>query len=197
MIQQNRWAEYQTAASLLAACVVLVIIIIIEWSLLYAYDPTREPGIQGLNKDVPLFREVPDPVRTLQMPEEYQEITQRPLFFQGRRPIESSGEVLDNFTGKLELILTGVIVAPEGLSVLIRDSKNGSHHVKLGEDIDGWVLDAVYGHKIVLKKDGKRKAILLRDPNKRKKSIAQSGPKPSPIAASKQQKKRIKKNEPK
>jgi hypothetical protein len=197
MIQQNRWAEYQTAAALLLACAVLVIIIVIEWSWLYTNSPTKEPRIPGLNKDVTLLREVPDPVETLQKPKEYQEVTQRPLFFQGRRPIEASSEELDNFKGKMGIILTGVIVAPEGLSVLIRDNNNKSHHVKLGEDIDGWVLDAVYRHKIVLTKEGKRKSILLRDPNKRKQSIAQSGPQPAPISASKQQKNRINKNEPK
>lgn len=193
MIQQNRWAEYQTAAFFLAACVVMLIIIFFEWALLRRNDSTLESGIQG--NSISWFGEVPDPAEELQMPEEYQIITQRPLFFQGRRPLNTDSEKLEDFTGKLELILTGVIVSPDGLSVLIRDKENQNYHLKQGEDINGWVVDAVYGHKIVLKKDGKRKAILLRDPRKRKKKSTQLAVQPSPIAVSKQQKKRIEKNE--
>ncbi len=195
MIQQNRWVEYQTAALFLAACLILLIVIFFEWSLLQRNDSNTAAGIQGSSNN--WFGEVPDPAEELQMSEEYQVITQRPLFFQSRRPIEAGGEELDSFTGKLELILTGVIVSPEGLSVLIRDKENQSYHLKQGEDINGWVVDAVYGHKIVLKKDGKQKAILLRDVRKREKKNAQLGVMPSPIAVSKQQKKRIEKNEPK
>jgi hypothetical protein len=185
MIQNSGWANYKTSTILFAVCVLIFIVILIEWNQFGTHEPGGQSGANKPIQDVNWLDEVPEPVGLLKHHDTYHEITQRPLFFQSRRPIESDIDEIDSFNGDPEFDLTGVMVTPQGLSALIRDNKGQSHHLKLGEEINGWVLNAVYGHKIYLKKDDERKVILLRVPRKQEETVAQKGVKPAPTLKTK------------
>lgn len=194
-MQQTKWSEYKTPGILLAACLFMLLVLFIEWQQMGQYVPGQKNASLNPDNQKSWLEQIPEPVEILAAPEQYEEIKLRPIFFKGRRPLETAGATEDSYKGNLEFILTGVMVTPEGLSALLRDQKKQSHRLKLGEEINGWELKAVYAHKVYLEKDGKRKTLILRDSNKRAKKNLQSDIKPVPVKKAGSEK-QDKKNEP-
>ena len=163
---QNR-INYKLSFFLLGGIALLAVILLIEWQ--YARFTradllaTLETGA-GSNSAIDKLPELDLSTQTL---ESYAEIVNRPLFIEGRRPIEEAEDVpaLTLFSGKLELMLSGVVNTPEGMIALIQDKKKKNYQLKLHDAIEGWEVDSIDAEKVVMKRNNKRTELLLRKPH--------------------------------
>jgi hypothetical protein len=108
--------------------------------------------------------------------EDYQEIVDRPLFYETRRP--PSPEVPEVAVQEepeeeqpLALTLIGVMVTPDAKVALVQnDDTNKVERLKLGDEIGGWEVQFIDSDNVVINKSDETKELaLLR--NKRKPSL--------------------------
>ena len=103
--------------------------------------------------------------------EDYDEIIERPLFYNTRRPIPEQDEVVEATSGKPgrtvarqnnELLLSAVIIKGEQRIALIQtDRGRSTEKVTIGGSIDNWTLTAIEPHKVSLSRDGEVKTLEL------------------------------------
>ena len=119
---------------LLVCCLILAVLVIGEWW--YANH-----SYQNLLTSIGEIDEVADEVET--MPEinlaehsleSYSTMVNRPLFTEGRKPIEDSEDntPVQEFTGNVELILTGLVQTPGGVTAMLQDNNNKHYRAKQG-----------------------------------------------------------------
>ncbi len=151
---------------LLAVCAVLAVIAIAEW--VYAEYSYRE-----LLTSIEDIDEVEDEVETLpeiklaEKPlESYSHMVNRPLFTEGRKPVEETNDTpTEEFTGNIELELTGVVETPEGVTAMLRDKlKQKNYRARKGDNVEGWDVDDVLDDKVIVRRGANRKELPLRKP---------------------------------
>ena len=100
--------------------------------------------------------------------EHYQVIIERPLFISGRRPLEpeavsATKESVKSTLSNLQVQLIGVVIKPEGQSVLVRDKKtNKTSYLAKGDRINGWTIDQIEPDRLLLTQLGKTEELSLR-----------------------------------
>jgi hypothetical protein len=151
---------------LLICCLILAVIVIGEWWV-------ASHSYQNLLTSVDEIDEVADEVETMpeiklaeQSLESYSAMVNRPLFTEGRKPIEDSEEStpLQEFTGNVELILTGLVDMPGGVTAMLRDNNNKHYRAKQGEEAQGWEVARIETDKIIIERGSDRKELMLRKP---------------------------------
>ncbi len=103
----------------------------------------------------------------------YQEIVMRPLFIEGRRPIEggSDDDSIAAISNDIkQFALMGVYTIENKLIALIKDQTNVDHYLKksVGDEIAGWTIKQILTDRIVIERSGQTKEIELRKPKPRK-----------------------------
>jgi hypothetical protein len=114
------------------------------------------------------------PKAAFKLPDEadYEEILERPLFVEGRRPpseepqTEETAPVQQNVPAP-KLSLVGVYTTPKGTTALVRnDVKKDTVRVRIGDRFEGWEVSEIGGQRLVLKNQGDEQVFELRDYSK-------------------------------
>ncbi|WP_198243489.1 hypothetical protein [methane-oxidizing endosymbiont of Gigantopelta aegis] len=103
----------------------------------------------------------------------YQEIVMRPLFIEGRRPIEggSDDDSIAAISNDIkQFALMGVYTIENKLIALIKDQTNADHYLKksVGDEIAGWTIKQILTDRIIIERSGQTQEIELRKPKPRK-----------------------------
>jgi len=180
-----RW-EYKISLISLIICLVLISLLAAET---YYAQQTHEDIKQQIKDSGQSSFEV-DPLKTVHFLENpldfYDDIIERPLFLEGRKPIEIIEE--DNTQkkptkaqGKFLLVLTGLLSTPKGDIALFKNPRAKTPEeryirLKKGESYDGWELSELNKDKVVMKGNKGNEEILLRKPKFKKPSRLRSRP---------------------
>ena len=118
---------------------------------------------------------------TDQMLTNSQDMLKRPLFIEGRRPIEESqDQELTESSGDIdEFLLMGVYQVDDKPVALLKDKQQQKYEKKTeGETIAGWRIKQVLPDRIVVERQGKEKTVALRKPKPKTTRIRPGIPKP-------------------
>lgn len=166
--------------SLLLALIGLIsVIILAEWLVIkYA----RHDLLQGVNQAVSSgyeIEEIPKIELLKSSLEDFDDMVNRPLFVEGRRPIVVVESVPDKteviFTGKFDWELTGVFTTDMGMSALFvnkkaRERKEKFSRVFVNDDLDGWKIEEIRNDRVVVSHLGSSQEIKLYKPRPARKS---------------------------
>lgn len=96
---------------------------------------------------------------------EYSEIVARPLFSPTRRPpVETEADTDDASPPLSGLVLAGVVISTEGRLALLRRSRTAEVvRVLLGQEIDGWRVEAIESDRVTLRQGDTVEVVTLRD----------------------------------
>ena len=162
------WSDLNTKllSFLLICSLILAVLVIAEWwyasssykSLLSSFDDIGE--VADEIETIPEITLGENPL------DSYSAMVNRPLFTEGRKPIEDAEEVtpVQQFTGDVELILTGLVDTPEGVTAMLRDNNNKHYRAKEGEEAQGWDIVKIKADKITIERGSDRKELMLRKP---------------------------------
>jgi type II secretory pathway component PulC len=141
----------------------LLLLLVLEWYWL----GTVEPQQQSLETSA-TFEEIPLPQLDFarQTLENTQDMLKRPLFMQGRRPLENNPEEVIEPAGDIdEFLLMGVYQVDDKPVALLKDKQQQRYEKKTeGESIAGWEIKQVLADRIVIERQGHEKTVLLRKP---------------------------------
>ena len=180
-----RW-EYKI--TLIAFIISLALIGLLVTEVYYAQQ-THEDIKQQIKDSGQSSFEI-EPLKTVHFLENsldfYDDTIERPLFFEGRKPVEiieedNTGKKPTKPQGKFLLVLTGLLSTPKGDIALFKNprAKTPSERyvrLKKGESHDGWELTELNSDKVVMKGNKGNEEILLRKPKLKKPSRLRSRP---------------------
>ncbi len=174
-MNQLRW-EYRVSIFIMAGCLVLIVIMLGEWivtrnyreEILQRLDETESTGYE-LDK-IPAFKFLQHPI------EYYADLVNRPLFNEGRKPIE---EILDDKESKQEELVTapkedfklqliGNIITPDGKAVALFENlqakalKDRFKRFSKGDEYNGWNIADVRTDRVLINDGINHEEILLR-----------------------------------
>lgn len=155
---------------LLAFCLLLAVICVVEWLVLPAQLPlveapdereenTSEIGFESANSF------------TLPVLTEFDSIEERPLFIEGRRPRPPAETGVQEDVTKPrggsrspKLNLSAIlIINDEPMALLRNPPKEGPARLKMGDEFQGWRVEKIAADRITLKQGGEREEFLLRE----------------------------------
>ena len=156
---------------LVSVCIVCVFIVAGEWYYSvqvekHALAPATSAGKKISIDEMPV-------IELIRQPEEsYADFVARPLFINGRRPVEEpSPEEAQNIAEAniLDWELNGVYTTKKGLSALFSRSKSKAakdnyRRMSVGADLSGWKLTEIRTDRVILKQGAQQKELLLRKP---------------------------------
>jgi hypothetical protein len=174
---------------LAAACGILIVIIIAEWQYARYSKKQLLAKLEAETEHNYAPGELPHIELAQQAEDSYVELTSRPLFIEGRRPVPGSEDEAGQAIPmeKFDWQLDGVYIHQNtSVALFSRSPKkaNQERHLKKseGEVIDGWTLLEVKPDKVVLEQDGERHELMLRKPKPTKlPSQPKSEPMPNPV----------------
>ncbi len=177
-MDQLRW-EYKIALLFSVGSVVLIVVLFGEW-LFAAHH--RDKILAAINSPVSADYQV-DPLPEfdfLQYPaDHYAETVDRPLFIEGRRPLELSEQALAELeggadgktaaeaVGEFKLQLIGSMDTPEGVVALFenpapKEARDKFKQIAVDEEYLGWKIDAIRSDRVIISSGGATQEILLR-----------------------------------
>lgn len=152
------------SALLIGLCLILGGVIYLELS--FVPSPPAASRI-ALGPPEPAVLPVADPGFTMKPLDDFSEIARRPLFIPSRRPLPPDTEPPRPGPRKAErhrFTLKGVvIVADERMAVLQRRRGRTALRVVEGQQIDGWLVEAIMPDRVVLRQGETREEVALRD----------------------------------
>lgn len=136
---------------LVVLCGILGAVIYLELAL----GSHPRPVSHGFGSSEPVTIETPEPGFTMPALDDFSEIAARPLFLPSRRPLppeEGAAQSGSSAIQRQQFTLLGVIIfADERMAVLQRRNSRQVLRVVEGQQIDGWVVDAVMPDHVVLR----------------------------------------------
>ncbi len=149
---------------LIGLCLILGGVIYLELS--FVPSPPAASRI-ALGPPEPAVLPVADPGFTMKPLGDFSEIARRPLFIPSRRPLPPDTEAPRPGPRKAErhrFTLKGVvIVADERMAVLQRRRGRTALRVVEGQQIDGWLVEAILADRVVLRQGETTEEVVLRD----------------------------------
>jgi hypothetical protein len=156
-----------------AVCAALCFIIICEW--LYAVYAQKQllESIQAVDQKKKSVVKLPSIELTKQAESSYVDLVARPLFIQGRKPVNEPSTATTPVTAATETFnwaLNGVYTQKNSLYALFsrtnaKVAKDNYRKVTKDSDIDGWKLTEIHKDKVVVSQGGgKQKELPLRKP---------------------------------
>jgi len=153
-------------------CAVLGVIIVGEW--LYASYAERQMLLSIKSGAATHYQadKLPELRLARQAEESYADLATRPLFIEGRRPVDEP-EVAENGglveSDSFDWQLNGIYSDKKRISALFSrtkktGTKNESSKITTGDEIEGWTLTEIGKDSIILEKDNNRKELMLRKP---------------------------------
>lgn len=174
---------------LLVLCVLLVLVLFIEWELaeppekLNIEAPAIEEESQNQSQKLTIIK------LSEQSLDSYTEMVNSPLFIKGRQPIaDLVEEAEDQDVGSIEdLFLVGIYSTEEGMMALFKTKGSNEKYLKKsrGDDVSGWMLEKIQADQVILERDGKRQALLLRAPKPKSKFKVKPPKRAKPVARKK------------
>ena len=151
---------------LIGLCLILGGVIYLELSV----GPSH-PAASPIAPDPPEPAVLPvaDPGFTMKPLDDFSEIARRPLFIPSRRPLPPDTEAPRPGPRKAErhrFILKGVvIVGDERMAVLVIQQRRSRTVLRVveGQQIDGWLVEAILADRVVLRQGETREEVVLRD----------------------------------
>lgn len=158
----------------------LLVVICLVMGAMVAIEAANPPQLDRQPVTTPPEAVLPDnlespPAGNFALPplDAYSEIVERPLFISSRRPPEEPEVVEQKQPGEVSFTLLGVAVTPErNLALLQIDGAGKVARMEVGEEVNGWQLEAVHADGIVLRKNETIKNVPL---------VRKSKPAPSKI----------------
>ncbi|MCH7775909.1 MAG: hypothetical protein IH878_05125 [Gemmatimonadetes bacterium] len=154
------------SALLIGLCLILGGVIYLELS----FGPSH-PAASPIAPDPPepAVLLVADPGFTMKPLDDFSEIARRPLFIPSRRPLPPDTEPPRPGPRKAErhrFTLKGVvIVGDERMAVLVIQRRRSRTVLRVveGQQIDGWLVEAILPDRVVLRQGETREEVALRD----------------------------------
>jgi type II secretory pathway component PulC len=113
--------------------------------------------------------------------ESFDEMTNRPLFLQGRRPPveDEQEEVAEAPEPKtpLNAKLMGVVLTPSGKTALFVDAQGKYKRARKGTAVDGWKVVEIKEDRVTLEQAGEKKDVMLIKPKPKAPAAAQGAKK--------------------
>jgi hypothetical protein len=169
--------------SLSALCAGLCFIIVCEW--LYAVYAQKQllESIQAVDKQKQPAAELPSIKLNKQAETSYVDLVARPLFIQGRKPVnEPSTETTSvaKATETFNWALNGIYAYQNKTYALFSRTttkvpKDNFRKITQDNDIDGWKLTEIHMDKVVVSQGGKQKELPLRKPKPKDPAINNVG----------------------
>ncbi len=164
---------------LLALIVFLALILVAEWFWL------TESGQHQRRTQKPLVLDdiqLPQLDFAEQTLENHQSMLSRPLFIQGRRPLEDrqQDETPESSADIDEFSLMGVYQVDDKSIALLKDKQQEGPYLKKteGETVAGWEIKQILPDRIVVERSGDEKTVDLRKPKPKTARISAKLPKP-------------------
>ncbi|MDF9392813.1 MULTISPECIES: hypothetical protein [Methylococcus] len=153
-------SELRLSLLLASVCAGLGLLLVVEW-----YSMDRIYRIPEVPKVADKAGADEPELAPFEFPDlgEFEELVERPLFVEGRRP---PPEVVEEppppvAHTPLDLKLMGLIFSPAGKTALLVDPKGKYKRVKEGGIVSGWVLKELKTDRVILQQDGEIKELLL------------------------------------
>lgn len=93
-------------------------------------------------------------------------IVNRPLFSVSRRPfvpvIDDEPSMIQDQPGEMSLELVGTMLTGETHLALLRHSNDGLLKLRLGQEVEGWLIDRIDQNRVRLQKDDKVEWLTIR-----------------------------------
>lgn len=167
--------EYRVTLVCWLLIAILCLLLGVEWLQAKSYREDVLNDIFKVNKasfemqPIPEYPFLKDPI------ERYAEMLARPVFFEGRKPIDKVVEETNQATTtpvvqqpaqEFKYILTGIINTPKGVRALFNDPQAtayGDKHkrMKIDEILGGWKLITIEADKVIIQADAEKKEIPL------------------------------------
>jgi len=109
----------------------------------------------------------------------YAGVTKKPLFIEGRKPVEKTAAPTTNNpktkqpNEPFKLILAGISLFDNHSLALMQDRRGKYHRLLIGEKLEGWTLKSIQQRSVTLHSSGKIKLIKLKKYKKTDNSKAQ------------------------
>ena len=165
-MKSRRQGGGRPSALLIGLCLILGGVIYLELSFGPSH-PAASPIAPGPPEPAVLL--VADPGFTMKPLDDFSEIAQRPLFIPSRRPLPPDTEPPPPGPRKAErhrFTLKGVvIVGDERMAVLVNQRRRSRTVLRVveGQQIDGWLVEAIMPDRVVLRQGETREEVALRD----------------------------------
>jgi hypothetical protein len=160
--------DYAISLLLLASCALLGSGLVLEWMYFkhkqQAIERQLAKGAVANDPGVgPELEEFELPPVT-----DYVEMVQRPLFAEGRKPLDEATEAMqagaEAQKTPLNLKLMGVILTPEGEKALLVNEQGKYKRAKKDEEVNSWRLLEIEADRVVLQQDSERQVLPLLKP---------------------------------
>ena len=161
---------------LLGLCLLLAVIILIEWVFLPSQPQlVNQRGSGEINTGT--TKADYDSVSAFTLPPltEFDSVKERPIFIEGRRPLPPSQTVVQqekpipsrggSRPPKMDLSAI-LIINNEPMALLRNPPKGVSTRLKTGDEFQGWQVEKIAPDRVTLKQSGKSEEFLLRTFNK-------------------------------
>ncbi|QXP88148.1 hypothetical protein [Methylococcus capsulatus] len=153
-------AELRLSLLLASVCAGLGLLLGVEW-----YSVDRMHRIPEAPKAVDKAAVDEPELAPFEFPDlgEFEELVERPLFVEGRRPPPEVVEEPPPPVSRtpLDLKLMGMIFSPTGKTALLVDPKGKYKRVKEGGVVNGWVLKELKTDRVIMQQDGEIKELPL------------------------------------
>lgn len=151
-------------------CGLLVLVIIGEW--LYAMHAQKEllAEIKTVDKKARVITQLPALELTRRPESSYVNMVNRPLFIQGRRPVNEAPQTVSTkktATATFNWTLNGIYSFRKGRYALLSRSgakvpKDNFRKVTKNSEVDGWIVDDIDKDKIIVSQSDQQKELSLR-----------------------------------
>jgi len=99
--------------------------------------------------------------------EKFSAIVERPLMIMGRQPVANEGSfqlVEGGQQANFPIKVMGVVMTPDVITVLVKDSTDSYHRLRVNESVNGWTLDEIQPNWVIMKRGEVRQQIKLHKP---------------------------------
>lgn len=150
---------------LIVSCLALAGVIALEW-----LNPPQLDTALAPRADAPAAIAMPElptlEPATMAPLTQYQDIVERPLFLEGRRPPEPDAPAVvvqaPPVVEDTAFTLVGVLITPEATQALLKVDETGKvHRIKVGEQLESWRLEAIAADSVILRRDTQTKSLQL------------------------------------
>lgn len=164
--------EFEMPLALGAACLLLALLLAAEWGYKTAAHRAVRERIDATTAPPESGDDAAANAYWLADAGHFEEIVQRPLFFQGRKvPVQAAAA--PEAEKPFEAALHGVISAPDGTVLVLLKSNDGRHHRLHPHDLySGWELAEVNPDRVFFTRGSERKELILQKPKPKDKPAA-------------------------
>ncbi len=150
-------------------CVLFGVVVLLEWSGLESQLGKRQNEIASPVESELSFEKISEADFELPVIDSYTDLVERPLFVEGRRPLEEPPDdalqQTNKYQGaKLKAKLMGIYSGSDGMTALILNAEGKYVRVKKQDSVDGWQVEALSPNRVTLKQGVETQDLKLHKP---------------------------------